>query len=99
MEEVNGDQFGDINTPKFKEGDKVRIEKYKKRFAKGYEKTFTDEVFTIKEVTVGDPTVYKLEDTGKEEIIGTFYEEELVLATSVSARSVSATSVSARSRG
>ena len=31
-----GDQFGDLDKPKFKEGDKVKIEKYKKRFAKGY---------------------------------------------------------------
>ena len=75
-----GDQFGDYVQPKFKEGDKVRIKKYKKRFAKGYEKTFTDEIFTIKAVIGNDPTVYKIEDNNKEEIIGTFYTEELVAA-------------------
>ncbi|KAL3096147.1 hypothetical protein niasHT_026017 [Heterodera trifolii] len=47
--------------PKFKVGDRVRIEKYKHVFQKGYLPRFTDEIFTVAEVhTERSPVVYRL---------------------------------------
>ena len=63
---------------KFNIGDHVRIAKYKGVFEKGYLPNFTEEVFTIKIRIGSNPPTYKLEDFGKEEISGIFYEPELV---------------------
>ena len=63
--------------PKFKVGQTVRISKYKTTFEKGYLPTFTEEFFKIREVVIGRPTVYKLEDMKGEELTGIFYEDEL----------------------
>lgn len=59
--------------PKFKVGDKVRISKIKTTFMRGYDPTFTTEVFTVSEVLDTDPVTYKLDD-----LIGSFYENEMV---------------------
>ena len=64
-------------TPKFSEGDRVRITKKKKVFEKGYTTRWTEEIFTIKEKRETNPITYKLEDLQGEEIKGTFYEPEL----------------------
>jgi len=64
-------------TPKFKEGQTVRIHKYKSVFDKGYLPNFTEEFFKIKQVQKGRPIVYKLEDLNGEELKGIFYESEL----------------------
>ena len=58
---------------KFKVGDHVRISKYKNIFTKGYTPNLSEEVFVIKKVKNTVPWTY---DNG-EEIIGTFYEQEL----------------------
>ncbi len=63
--------------PKFKEGQTVRISKYKGIFDKGYLPNFTEEFFKIKHVSIGRPTVYKLEDLKQEDVNGIFYESEL----------------------
>lgn len=80
-----------IKFQKFKIGDKVRINKYKSIFAKGYLPNYTTEIFLINEVItnnntfnsdkfINDPvTVYKLKDLNNEEIKGIFYEQELTL--------------------
>ena len=58
--------------------DKVRVNKYKSTFEKGYEMTFHNEIYTIYKVYVGFPTVYKLiDEEDGETIIGRFYEWEL----------------------
>jgi hypothetical protein len=62
----------------FNIGDTVRIAKYKGVFEKGYLPNFTEEVFTIKNRIGSQPPTYKIEDFGKEEISGVFYEPELV---------------------
>ena len=72
-----GQPVGDIPSPKFKIGDKVRISAYKNVFTKGYEANFTKEIFKVVEVFFGDPTMYKLEDLEGEEILGKFYQQEL----------------------
>ena len=58
-------------------GDTVRISKYRGVFRKGYEQTFTDEIFTITECIGRSPVVYRLRDYAGEDIQGTFYEKEL----------------------
>ena len=65
------------NTPKYKEGQTVRISKYRSTFEKGYLPTYTEEFFKIRQVVIGRPTVYRLEDLKGEELTGIFYEEEL----------------------
>ena len=63
--------------PKFKVGDHVRIAKYKNIFAKGYMPNWSEEIFIIKKIKNTVPWTYVLNDLSGEEIIGTFYENEL----------------------
>ena len=63
--------------PKFKVGDHVRISKYKNMFAKRYMPNWSEEIFVIKKVKNTVPWTYVINDINGEEIIGTFYEEEL----------------------
>ena len=65
---------------KFKVGDKVRIPLERKPFKKGYEQTWTDEIFIIHQRIASHPPRYKLVDLNKEEIKSSFYEQELQLA-------------------
>lgn len=65
-------------SPKFKEGDRVRISKAKRTFEKGYLPNWTRELFTISHLVKGSsPYRYKVEDYNGEELEGTFYESEL----------------------
>ena len=69
---------GKVVPPKFKIGDKVRVNKYKSTFEKGYEITFHNEIYTIYMVYVCSPTVYKLiDEVDGDTIFGRFYEWEL----------------------
>ena len=61
----------------FKIGDKVRLSSIRSIFSKGYTKKWTTEVFTIISQIPRSPPVYKVKDSNGEEIIGTFYENEL----------------------
>ena len=63
--------------PKFKVGDHVRISKYKNIFAKGYMPNWSEEIFIIKKIKNTVPWSYVINDHNGEEIIGTFYENEL----------------------
>ena len=63
--------------PKFKVGDHVRISKYKNIFAKGYMPNWSEEIFIIKKIKNTVPWTYVINDLSGEEIIGTFYENEL----------------------
>ena len=63
--------------PKFKVGDHVRISKYKNTFAKGYVSNWSEEIFIIKKIKNTVPWTYVINDLNGEEIIGTFYENEL----------------------
>lgn len=67
----------EIQSPKFKAGEKIRISKKKKTFEKGYLPRWTEEVFTISEVQNTYPPTYKITDYNGEEIQGSFYEPEL----------------------
>ena len=63
--------------PKFKVGDHVRISKYKNIFGKGCMPKWSEEIFIIKNIKNTVPWTYVLNDLNGEEIIGTFYENEL----------------------
>ena len=63
--------------PKFKVGDHVRISKYKSTFAKRYMPNWSEEIFIIKKIRNTVPWTYVINDLNGEEIIGTFYENEL----------------------
>ena len=69
----------DVNDkdPQFKVGDRVRISKYKKIFAKGYPPNWSEELFVIKEIKNAVPWTYVINDLNGEEITGTYYEKEL----------------------
>ena len=58
--------------PKF-----VRISKYKNIFTKGYVPNWSEEIFIIKEIKNTVPWTYVINGLNGEEIIGTFYENEL----------------------
>ena len=63
--------------PKFKVGDHLRISKYKNIFAKGYMPNWSEEIFIIIKIRNTVPWTYVINDLNGEEIIGTFYENEL----------------------
>ena len=62
---------------KNKVGDHVRISKYKNIFTKGYIPNWSEETFIIKKIKNTVPWTYVINDLNGEEIIGTFYENEL----------------------
>ncbi|KAL3084237.1 hypothetical protein niasHS_009725 [Heterodera schachtii] len=65
--------------PRFQVGDRVRIEKYKHVFQKGYTGRFTNEVFTVAEVhTDRLPVTYRIRDDDDDSLIkGRFYANDL----------------------
>lgn len=63
--------------PKFKIGDRVRISKYKKVFAKGYLPNWTNELFTVYNVKSTVPRTYILKDDKGNVLEGGFYEQEI----------------------
>lgn len=68
------------NKKTFKVGDMVRIQRYKNVFNRGYQPTFTDEVFKISKVLDHLPiTMYALTEWDGGKIEGNFYPEELTL--------------------
>ena len=64
-------------TIKFSNGDRVRILIKKNRFAKEFEKSWSEEIFKIKRIQNTNPITYLIEDLDGEDIIGGFYTEEL----------------------
>ena len=62
---------------RFKVGDRVRISKFKKIFAKGYAPNWISEIFIVDKVNDRVPYRYNLKDLNDEEIIGSFYDKEL----------------------
>ena len=63
--------------PKFKIGDRVRIYKYKKDYAKGYETNWTKEIFVVSKILKTNPITYAIKDLNDEPILGSFYFQEL----------------------
>ena len=63
--------------PKFKDGDHVRISKYKNIFAKGYALNWSEEVFVVNKIKNTAPWTYVVSDLNGEEIIGSVYKKGL----------------------
>src|SRR5579859_1398753 len=63
---------------KFDVGDHVRLTKSKSVFDKAYQPNVSIEVFKIARRIPRTPVVYRLVDLQDDEIMGTFYEQELV---------------------
>lgn len=61
----------------FNIGDFVRISKYKSSFEKGYTPNWSTEIFTINSVNQTNPVTYYIQDQRKQDILGSFYQEEL----------------------
>ena len=64
--------------PKFKVGDRVRITAQKSTFADKYKHNWTREIFTISKVLDTLPVTYRIVDANNEEIIGSFYNNDLL---------------------
>jgi hypothetical protein len=58
-------------------GQAVRMKQTKRVFKKGYEPSWTEEIFTIASLYPSDPPTYILKDLAGEEIKGKFYEQEI----------------------
>ena len=58
---------------KFKVGDRVRIQKYKNLFEKGYTPKWTKEIFVVENVRKTTPITFKIRDLNEEPILGSFY--------------------------
>ena len=62
---------------RFKVGDRVRISKFKNIFAKGYTPNWSKEILIVDKINDTGPYTYNLKDLNNEEIIGSFYDQEL----------------------
>ena len=73
------DSSKEINekNPKFKTGVTVRISKYKNVFVKRYTPNWSEEDFKIKKAKNTVPWTYVINDLNGEEIVATFYKNEL----------------------
>lgn len=67
----------DAKPPKYRVGDFVRISKYRKQFSKGYIPNWSNEIFKIRKVNLNSPNTYLLQDMKNNDILGTFYTQEL----------------------
>ena len=66
--------------PLHKVGSYVRISKSRKTFDKGYLPRWSTELFLIKKINNTLPVTYELVDLDQEDIVGIFYEQELIAA-------------------
>ena len=67
---------------RFNVGDNVRIHKWKNKFSRGYNQSFTTEIFKVVKILDHLPvTMYTLSDLNDEKIKGNFYPEEMSLVT------------------
>lgn len=62
---------------KYNIGQAVRMKQTKRTFKKGYEASWTEEIFTIHSLYPSDPPTYILKDLAGEVIKGKFYEQEI----------------------
>ena len=69
-----GDKF---MRSRFKVGDRVRISKFKNIFAKGYTPNWSKEIFIVDKINDKVPYTYNLKDLNDEELIDSFYDQEL----------------------
>ena len=63
--------------PKFKVGDRVRLNKIHRTFEKGYLPGWTEEVFVVHRVVSGAVPTYKIREWDDTPVKGTFYDADL----------------------
>ena len=61
----------------------VRVSKARNPFSRGFGQTYTEEIFRVRRQDGTNPVTYMLEDLQKEEIVGLFYEPEMVLVNNI----------------
>ena len=61
----------------FKVGDSVRITRQKSAFQKGYEQTYSYQIYQIRRVQDTKPPTYLIKDFDSQPILGSFYKEEI----------------------
>lgn len=64
--------------PKFQVGDRVRIFAYKNTFQNKYKNNWTREIFLVDKIFYTNPITYSLKDLEGEEVLGKFYDQELL---------------------
>ena len=74
---IESSEESNNKNPKFKIGDFVVVSKYKNIFAEFYAPNWSEDIFVIKKVENTVPWTYFINDLIGEEIIGTFYKNEL----------------------
>ena len=72
---VNIDEHKEKDS-RFKVGERVRISKFKKIFAKGSTPNWSKEIFIVDKINDTVPYTYNIKDLNDEEIIGSFYDKE-----------------------
>ena len=75
--QINSNKEINNKDPKFKAGDIIRIPIHRNIFANVYTPNWFEEDFVIKKVKSTVPWTYAINDLNEEEIVGTFYENEL----------------------
>ena len=68
-------------TPKFNEGDTVRISSKNTPFLKGYRQQFTNETFNVLKLVSTKPPSYLMKDEAVKVLRGKFYEPKMMLIT------------------
>ena len=68
----------DRGIAKFKVGDRVRIYAYKKVFGNKYKNNWTREIFIVDKIFFTNPITYSIKAEDGEEILGKFYNQELL---------------------
>lgn len=63
---------------KFKIGDFIRISKDRTVFEKGYLPSYSSEIFRIDKIQRTSPVTYIIKDLNGEQILGAFYDAEMV---------------------
>lgn len=66
-----------VNNILFEKGEIVRISIEKDLFAKGFTKSWSKELYTVKEIILSNPVRYILEDLRTKKLKGSYYSEEL----------------------
>lgn len=66
--------------PKFRKGDRVRLQRKKGTFEKGFRARWTTQVFKISEVQRTIPMTYKVEDLNGHQLPNSYHEPELLKA-------------------
>lgn len=64
--------------PKYKSGELVRISRIKSTFERGFDENYSREVYKIAKILTTTPITYKLISLKNENLVGRFYEQELI---------------------